>query len=188
MARALSKVGLGMVLVIGIVLGPSAAAGDTAQYGEVDLSIEVAANPAVTGSVIQYESTVRNRGTRVAEKVIGTFEIPVAAVTVGIDSESCTVVGSTRLESGESAVDQPWLATCDFGSMLPGSEKRVAFSVTLGRHGTWTGTASVSGNLPDARPFDNRIDVLLFVLPGEPAFTPAFQQPGGSNPTSRANI
>lgn len=188
-ARALKTTGLGMVLVIGMVLGPSAAAGNTTRsVGAVDLSIEVLANPAVTGSVIQYESRIHNRGTRVAEHVTGTYEIPAAAVAVGLDSTSCSAAGSTRVEAGGSAMDQPWLVTCDLGAMLPGSEKRIGFSVTVGPHGTFTGAATVSSDTPDARPFDNRIEVPLYVLPDGPAFTPAFQQPGGSNPMSRANI
>ena len=172
-----------------MVLGPSAAAGNaTRSVGVVDLSIEVVANPAVAGSVIQFESRVHNRGTRVAEQVEATYEIPVAAVAVGLDAQSCSVVGSTRIESDEGfAVDQPWLVSCELGTVPPGSEKRIAFSVTVGPHGTWTGAATISSDAPDARPFDNRIEVPLYVLPDGPVFTPAFQQPGGSNPTSRAN-
>ena len=187
-ARALKTAGLGVVLVLGMVFGPSAAAGNTPpSVGAVDLSIEVVADPAVTGSVIQFESRVHNRGTRVAEHVTATYEIPVAAVAVGLDSQLCTASGSAQVEMGESPVDQPWVVTCDLGTVPPGSDKWIALSVTVGPHGTWTGAAKVSSDSADVRPFDNRIEVPLYVLPDQPAFTPAFQQPGGLNPLSRAN-
>ena len=187
-ARALKTTGLGIFLVIGMVLGPSAAAGNTPpSVGAVDLSIEVMADPAVAGSAIQFESRVHNRGTRVAEQVTATYEIPVAAVAVGLDSQSCSASGSARVEAGESPVEQPWVVTCDLGALPPGSDKRIAFSVTVGPHGTWTGAATVSSDSADIRPFDNRIEVPLYVLPDQPVFTPAFQQPGGLNPMSRAN-
>lgn len=186
-ARALKTTGLGIFLVIGMVLGPSAAAGNTPpSVGAVDLSIEVVVDPAVTGSVIQFESRVHNRGTRVAEQVTATYEIPVAAVSVGLDSQSCSASGSAVVEVGESSVDQPWVVTCDLGAVPPGSDRWIAFSVTVGPHGTWTGAANVSSDSADIRPFDNRIEISLFVLPDQPAFTPAFQQPGGLNPMSRA--
>jgi hypothetical protein len=169
------------------VLGPSSAAGNIPSVaGVVDLSVEVVVNPAMAGSVIEYESRIHNRGTQVAELAKATFVIPAAAVEVHLESHSCTVTGSTRLEPNETYEDQPWVVNCDLGTLLPGTEKRVAFSVTLGEHGTWTSVVTVSSDVPDLRPFDNRVEAPLHVLPRQPGFTPAFQRPGGYNPLGRA--
>jgi hypothetical protein len=175
------------VVTVATVLGPSGAAGNTTSVaGVVDLSVEVVANPAMAGSVVEYESRIHNRGTQVAERANATFVIPAAAVAVDLESQSCTVTGSTRLEPNQAAKDQPWQVNCDLGTLLPGAEKRVAFSVTLGEHGTWTSVVTVSSDVPDLRPFDNRVETPLHVLPRQPGFTPAFQRPGGCNPLGRA--
>jgi hypothetical protein len=170
-----------------MVFSASGAAGDTnPARGRVDLFVEVTARPAMAGSVIEYESLIRNRGTLVAEHVAGTFEIPAVGVTVDFETQSCTAVGSMRLEQDGSGQEQPWTVSCDLGTLTPGSEARVVFSVTLGTPGTRMSTVTTSSNQPDARPFDNRVEVPLYVLPDVPGFTPAFQQPGQSNPLSRA--
>ena len=184
--RAMSAIGLGVVLVIGMIVGPSVAAGDTTpSQGAVDLSIEVVADIATAGSVVHYESLVRNRGTRVAEQVEGTFEIPAASVAVDMGSPACHAVGLVPLDRNGSDQDQLWTVTCSLGTLPPGAEKRVAFSVTAGPHGTRMSVATVSSALPDARPLDNRLETPLHVLPDGPGFTPAFQQPGRSNPNGR---
>ncbi len=187
-ARVMTKAGVGLVLMVGTVLGPSAAAGNTTpSAGLVDLVVEVDAKPAMAGSVIQYESLIRNRGTHVAEQVEGTFEIPAASVTVDLESQTCNVVGSMRLDQEGSFHEQPWTVTCDLGTLQPGAEKRVLFSVGVGLPGTTVSVVTVSSNLPDGRPFDNRVEASLYVLPDAPGFTPAFQQPARSNPMDRAS-
>ena len=188
-SRGMMTAGLGIVLVVGMVLGPSGAAGDTTPVvGMVDLLVEVEALPARAGSVFQYESAIRNRGTLVAEHVEAVFEIPAAGIAVDFGSQSCTAVGSTRIEPDGPALEQPWTVTCDLGALAPGSEKRVTFSVTAGSHGTWISAVSVSSQLGDARPHNNRLETPLYVLPDAPAFSPSFQQPGRSNPTGRATV
>jgi hypothetical protein len=93
-----------------------------------------------------------------------------------------------HLEHDGSAQDQPWTVTCNLGTMLPGAETPVTLSVTTGRHGTQVSVVTVSSDLPDARPSDNRVERPLFVLPEAPGFTPAFQQPGRSNPQGRTTV
>lgn len=187
--RVVATAALFAVLTVGTVLGPSGAAGNTTSVaGVVDLSVEVVANPALAGSVIEYEGRILNRGTQVAERAQATFAIPAAAVAVDLASQSCTVTGSTRLEPDQTAKVQPWLVNCDLGALLPGTEKHVAFSVTLGEHGTWTSVVTVSSEVPDLRPFDNRVETPLHVLPRQPGFTPAFQRPSGCNPLDQASV
>lgn len=188
-ARVMTTTGMGLVLVVGMILGPSVAADNTTPpAGFVDLVVEVAARPAMAGSVIQYESLIRNRGTQVAEQVEGTFVIPAASVAVDLASQSCILVGSMRLDQDGSAFDQPWTVTCDLGTLAPGEEKRVQFSVALGVSGTRVSVVAVSSNGPDGRPFDNRVEAPLYVLPDTPGFIPAFQQPGQPNPMGRATV
>ena len=187
-ARAITTVGMGFLLVVGLVLGPSGAAGNTTTLaGAVDLTIAVVAVPnlATAGAVIRYESRIRNRGTLVAEGVEGVFEITADSVAANAGSQSCTAVGSRRLEQDGSTQDQPWTVTCDLGTLPPGAEIRVTLSVTTGRPGTQMSVVTVTSDLPDARPSDNRLESPLYVLPEAPGFTPAFQQPGRSNPLSR---
>ena len=178
---------LGMVLAIGMVFAPSTAAGNTIRAtGGVDLTVEVIAKPATAGSVIQYESVIRNRGTEVAELVLGTFEVPAVGVTMDFETESCNVVGSMRLEQDGTGQQQPWTVSCELGTLAPGAETRVAFSIILGSNGTGISVATASSNGSDVRPFNNRVEVPIYVLPDAPGFTPAFQQPGQSNPMSRS--
>ena len=187
-ARALTTVAMGVLLVVALVVGPSGAAGNTTpSAGAVDLSVEVTAQPdaAMAGSVFQFTGLVRNRGTLVAEEVEGIFVIPAARIAAGAGSQSCTIVGSSRLDDDGSSQDQPWTVTCDLGTLSPGAEARVAFTVTTGPHGTQMSVATVASRLPDARPSDNRVETPIYVLPETPGFTPAFQQPARINPLGR---
>ncbi len=82
--RVAATTGLGLVMVLALIVGPSRAAGNTTpQPGVVDLSIHIAAqpNPALAGSIVEYESLILNRGTLVAEGVEAVFEIPAAGVS-----------------------------------------------------------------------------------------------------------
>ncbi len=187
--RGMTTAVLGIVLVVGMVLGPSGAAGNTTPLaGVVDLLVDVETTPVVAGAVFHYETAIRNRGTNVAEHVEAVFEIPAVGIDVDFGSQSCTVVGSTRVEPDGSAHEQPWTVTCDLGTLAPGTEKRVTFSGTAGSHGTWISVVSVSSDLTDARPNDNRAETPLYVLPDGPSFSPAFQQPSRSNPIGRATV
>ena len=184
----MTTAGAGLVLVVALVLGPSGAAGNTTPLpGVVDLSVEVTAqpNPVAAGSVVEYESLIRNGGNLVAERVEGIFEIPAASVSAEARSRSCTAVGSMRLERDGSTQDQPWTVTCDVGTLPPGTETRVTVFVTTGAHGTHMSVVTVSSAQADARPSDNRVETPLFVLPDGPGFPPAFQQPGPPNPLGR---
>src|SRR3990172_11949852 len=106
--RAMTTAGAGLVLVVALVLGPSGAAGNTTPLpGVVDLSVEVTAqrSAVAAGSVIEYESLIRNGGNLVAERVEGIFEVPAASVSAEARSRSCTAVGSMRLERDASTHD-----------------------------------------------------------------------------------
>jgi len=188
-SRTVTTAGVGLVLVVALVVGPSGAAGNTeALSGVVDLSVDMAVhpNPAAAGSVIQYESRIRNRGTLVAEAVQAVFEISAANVRVETGSGSCTTASSMRLERDGSTEDQPWTVTCDLGALAPGIEAGIALTVTTGTPGTQMSVVTVSSGGADSRPSDNRVETPVFVLPDTPGFTAAFQQPGRSNPFGRA--
>lgn len=184
--RTVTITGLGLALVVGLVVGPSGAAGGTTPSpGAVDLSVEVVAGPnlVASGSNITFEALIGNRGTLVAEEVKATFEIPVAGVTV--ESSNCAAVGSVRLERHESALSQPWTVICDLGTMNPEAELRVTLWATAGSPGTHSSVLTVSSRDDEARPYDNRAEISFLVLPSEPEFSHAFQRPGRSNPLSR---
>src|SRR3972149_10505711 len=84
--RAMTTAGAGLVLVVSLVRGPPGAAGNTTPLpGVVDLSVEVTAqpNPVAAGSVVEYESLIRNGGNLVAERAEGVFEIPAGGGAAG---------------------------------------------------------------------------------------------------------
>jgi hypothetical protein len=171
-----------------LVVGPSRAAGNTTPLvGFADLSVEVTAqpNPAPAGSVFRYESLIRNRGTFVAEGVRVTFEIPASSVLAEAASQSCTIGGATRFERDGSGRDEPWMVTCDLGTLPPNAEIRIALAVTAGVPGTQMSVVTVSSNRLGAENSDVRIETPVLVLPDAPEFIPAFQRPGRANPLGR---
>jgi hypothetical protein len=177
-----------LVLIVALVVGPSRAAGNTTpRVGLADLSVEVTAqpNPAPAGSVFGYESLIRNRGTFVAEGVRVTIEIPASSVSAEAASQSCTIGGATRIERDGSGRDEPWVVTCDLGTLPPNAETRITLAVTAGVPGTQMSVVTVSSNRPGAENSDVRIETPVLVLPDAPEFIPAFQRPGRANPLGR---
>lgn len=180
---------LTLALAVGLIAGPSGAAGNTIHLpGVVDLSVATTAQPnlAAAGATVQVESVISNEGTLVAEQVKGIFEVSGAGITVEAGSGLCTAAGSTRLDSDGSTRDEPWIVICDLGTLPPGTQTRVLLSVTAGAPGTHLAKVTVSGRAPDVRPSDNEVETPIHVLPAVPGALPAFQQPGRLNPSSRA--
>ncbi len=189
-ARAAVVASLALALAVGLIAGPSGAAGNTVPLsGVVDLVVERAAqpNPTSPGSTVQLQSVISNDGTLVAEQVEFAFEVSGAGISVEA-GELCTAVGSTRLESDGSSDDQPWTVICDLGTLPPGTRTRISLSVATGAPGTHVAKATVSSKTPDGRPSDNEVEILIHVLPDTPGAIPAFQQPGRLNPSSRATV
>ena len=188
--RAAVVASLAVALAVGLIAGPSGAAGNTVPVpGVVDLAVDHLAqpNPTAPGSTVQVESVISNGGTLVAEQVEVVYEISGAGISVEA-GELCTAVGSTRLESDGSSRDEPWTVTCDLGTLPPGTRTRISLSVTTGASGTHVAKATVSSKAPDGRPSDNEVEILIHVLPATPGAIPAFQQPGRFNPSSRATV
>jgi len=189
-ARAVVVTSLAVALAVGVIAGPSGAAGNTVPLlGVVDLAVDHLAqpNPTAPGATVQLESVISNEGTLVAEQVEGIFEISGAGISVEAGG-LCSAIGSARLESDGASGDELWTVTCDLGTLPPGTRTRVSLSVTAGAPGTHVAKVTVSSNAPDGRPSDNEVEILIHVLPVTPGAIPAFQQPGRFNPSSRATV
>lgn len=189
-ARTVVLASLAVALAVGLIAGPSGAAGNTVPLpGVVDLVVDHPAqpNPTSPGATVQLESVISNEGTLVAEQVEVAFEIPGAGLSVDA-GELCTAVGSTRLESDGSSGDEPWTVTCDLGTLPPGTRTGISLLVTAGVPGTHVAKATVSSMTPEGRPSDNEVVILIRVLPATSGAVPAFQQPGRFNPSSRATV
>ena len=189
--RAKAIAAMGIVMVVGLIVGPTQAVGDTTPGpGLVDLSVEVfvTPNPVAPGAEVTIEGLVSNDGTLMANQVVALLEVSADSVAAEIGGESCSVVGSRRLENGGSTRDQPWTVTCELGALAPGTETHFALSVTAGEFGTQMASVVVSSRTNDAWSVDHNAEVPVHVLPSAPEFVPAFQQPGRLNPSGRTSV
>jgi hypothetical protein len=186
--RAAIVASVALAMTVGLIAGPAGATGtNMPSPGAVDLTVEFMThpNPVASGSSLQLESVIRNEGTLLADRVESVFEVSAAGVSAQFGSNPCTAVGSTRLESDGTQEDKPWTVTCDLGDLPPGSEARISLSVSTGSSGTHLATVTASSAQADSRPDNNTTQIPVHVLPSAPEFTPAFQQPGRLNPSSR---